>query len=215
MLHNTLNPKDWQKHFQTFDSIYIEGLSGRFLINKSRINSVKGLNDVLRAIQKIQNKHKNWKEKVWQPIYDAITKHEKDGQIIFHAKHESGKFWEYEMRREEYFNNQFSWTFRWKDSVKYPNLLDLGQQFYSANEFEEKFTTKLHILRDVLRRLLHDFIYKKYNREWLEKNQFSEKLVKITLRGEQFWFKIGRGRSGHPKWELFIFQSANLEEIRF
>ena len=213
MLHETLDTKDWRKTYETFDSVYVEGMRGRFLINRSRLNSEKGLNDVLRAIQKVQTQHKTWKEQTWQPVFDALIENEKSGKITFHAKHESGKFWEYSMGREDAFGGQFGWSWKWVDSVEKPKRLNLGQQFYAANKFEEKFTTKLYILREVLKSLLHAYINKKYSRAWLDKNQFSDKLVKINLRGEQFWFKIGRNRNGYPQWELFIFQSANLEEI--
>lgn len=213
MLYETLNPKDWRKHIEIYDSIHVEGMRGRFLINKSRLNSEAGLNDVLRGIQKVQARHKTWKEQVWQPIFNALIKNEKDGEIIFHAKHESGKFWEYRMSQEEAFGGQFAWSWKWREDIVEPKLLNLGQKFYAANKFEEKFSTRLYILREVLKSLLHAYINKKYNREWLSKNQFSEKLVKINLRGEQFWFKIGRTKNGFAQWQLFIFQSANLEEI--
>lgn len=42
---------------------------------------------------------------------------------------------------------------------------------------------------------------------------FSNKIVKINLNGDEYWYKIGRTRSGHPTWENFIWQNNKTEEI--
>ena len=69
------------------------------------------------------------------------------------------------------------------------------------------------MLQTLLERYVLIYMYRIYNFEWLVYNQFSGKLVKITLRGDEYWYHIVMNKHRVPTWKNFIWQSNQTEEI--
>ncbi len=212
MLHDTLNPADWRKHLETYDSLYVEGMRGRFLIRRERLLGLpKCLYNISRAYQTAQRQYTTWDKKNWKPLWDeAKSLVQEDGEALAHAKTKNG-WWLLKFSKSKGIG--WGWSFSWVDKPKKPINLDFGQRFYNADKYSEKFSRRTYILGEILKSLLNDYIYKLYSRQWLEENRFSNKILKINLRGDQYWYKIGTTRSGHPTWENFIWQNNKTEEI--
>lgn len=219
MLHDTLNPADWRKHYETYDSLYVEGMSGRFLIRRERLKDLpKCINAVSRAYQTSQRQRKIWDEKNWQPLLRNAKEMAIDGRVLFYAKpthkfdsFEGKEWWLYEYSETKGIG--WGWSFSWQKEPKEKLNHEFGQKWYELDQFSEKFSRREFILKMILIELLRRYIYEIYNHQWLEDNQFSNKIVKINLNGDEYWYKIGRTRSGHPVWENFIWQNNKTEEI--
>ena len=60
-MHDTINISDWKLIIDNYNSEYIEGLSGRFLLRKERFaNMQKFLNDIAKAYKKAQQQQSKW-----------------------------------------------------------------------------------------------------------------------------------------------------------
>lgn len=211
MLHDTLNPADWRKHLETYDSLYVEGMRGRFLIRRERLKDLpKCLNSISRAYKENQRQRKIWEEKAWHPLWNEAKNLAKDEKLKVHAKAEKG-WWLITFTKTPVIG--WGWSFSWVDKPKKPINLNFGQRFYDADKYSEKFSRRDYILGEILKGLLMDYLRNLYPWKYLEENQFSGKLIKFNLRGDEYWYKIGRTRSGHPIWENFIWQNNKTEEI--
>lgn len=211
MLHETLNPADWRKHLETYDSLYVEGMRGRFLIRRERLkNSPECLNAVSKAYKTAQRQYKTWDQKVWTPLWEEMKSLAVYEQFQAHAKVENG-WWLMTFSKTPSIG--WGWSFSWVEKPKKPINLDFGQRFYDADKYSEKFSHRKYILGEILKSLLFDYLRELYPWQWLEENQFSNKIVKINLNGDEYWYKIGRTRSGYPTWENFIWQNNKTEEI--
>lgn len=211
MLHDTLNPADWRKHYETYDSLHVEGMSGRFLIRRDRlVNLSITLNDVSKAYQTTQRQREAWYKKVWTPLWEEMKGLAVYEQFQAHAKVDNG-WWLMTFSKTPIIG--WGWSFSWVEKPKKPLNLDFGQRFYAADKYSEKFSRRDYILGEILKGLLMDYLRKIYPWEYLEENQFSNKIVKINLNGDEYWYKIVRTRSGHPTWENFIWQNNKTEEI--
>lgn len=211
MLHDTLNPDDWRKHLETYDSIHVEGMRGRFLIRRERLKDLpKCLNAVSRAYRTTQRQRYSWDKKVWTPLWDEAKNLAKDEKLEAHAKVDKG-WWLITFTKTPVIG--WGWSFSWVDKPKKPLNLDFGQRFYNADKYSMKFSHRDYILGEVLKGLLNDYLRKIFPWQYIEENQFSGKLVRINLCGDEYWYKIGRTRSGHPIWENFIWQNNKTEEI--
>jgi hypothetical protein len=108
----------------------------------------------------------------------------------------------------------WSYSFNWVEEPKEKQNHDLGQALYEADQKSEKYSGRVFVLQEFLKRELRVYLLTLYPYKWLDENQFSEKLVKFTLQGDEYWYKIGHARkSGVPVWENFIWQSNKTEEI--
>lgn len=211
MLHDTLNPSDWRKHIKTYDSLYVEGMSGRFLIRRERLKDLpKCLNSVSKAYQTAQRQYSAWDKKVWKPLWDEAKNLAIDQTLEAHAKVKNG-WWLLRFSKSEGIG--WGWTFSWVNKPKNPLNLNFGQRFYDAEKYSEKFSRRTYILGDILKGLLNNYVYKLYSKKWLDDNRFSDKIIKINLRGNQYWYKIGHTKNGNPQWENFIWQNNKTEEI--
>lgn len=211
MLHETLNPADWRKHYEIYDSIYVEGMRGRFLIRRERLADLpKCLNSISKAYQTTQRQRSEWDEKVWNPLWEEMKFSAVYEQFQAHAK-ANGGWWLMTFSKTPTIG--WGWSFSWVEKPKKPVNLDFGQRFYDADEYSKKFSNRGYILGEILKSLLGSYVYRIYNYEWLENNQFSNKIIKINLNGDEYWYKIGRTRNGHPTWENFIWQNNKIEEI--
>lgn len=211
MLHDTLNLADWRKHYETYDSLYVEGMSGRFLIRRERLKDLpKCLNAVSTAYQTNQRQRALWDKKVWTPLWEEMKNSAVYEQFQAHAKVVGG-WWLITFSKTPAIG--WGWSFEWTEKPKNPLNLDFGQRFYDADKYSEKFSRRDYVLGEILKGLLMDYLRKLYPWEYLEENQFANKIVKINLNGDEYWYKIGTTRSGHPVWENFIWQNNKTEEI--
>lgn len=211
MLHDTLNPADWRKHIETYDSLYVEGMRGRFLIRRERLKDLpKCLNDVARAYQAAQKQSSTWESKFWIPLWDEMKTLAINHEVKAHAKADKG-WWLITFTKSEGFG--WGWSFSWVKKPKQPINLDFGQRFYEADKFSKKYLNRIYILGDILKGLLSQKIYRTYDRKWLEANLFCGKILKINLLGDEYWYKISHTKNGNPQWENFIWQNNKTEEI--
>lgn len=220
MLHQTINI-DPQIFWEKYTNIGVEDMHGRFLVRRNRLeNMSQYLLSLARAYKTAQRQYENWRETVWIPLFEEIQALAVDGVVKFHAKpthqyqmYENRNWWEYTLRKGE---KPYGWgySFDWIDEPKEKLHHSLGQKFYSLDKYQSKFSNRTCILSKILKQYLLDFVYKKYDYQWLHDNQFSEKLVKIELLGDEYWFRIGRGRRGGVVWENFIWQNNQTETIK-
>jgi hypothetical protein len=220
-MHEFIKTDNWQYIFDNYESTYLDGLKGRFLIRSWRIDDHSlhdGLNDMARAYQTAQRQDREWDERVWFPLLDEIKTQAVNDKVILHAKptHEYGgkqnQWWEYEYSNT---SPRYGWgySFNWIGEPKEKINHDLGQKLYDLDRYQRKFGDRVFMLQKLLEKYLEKYVYRIYNYEWLVKNQFSGKLVKITLRGDEYWYRITTNRSGVAVWENFIWQSNQTEEI--
>jgi hypothetical protein len=220
-MHEFIKTDNWQYIFDNYESTYLDGLKGRFLIRSWRIDDHSlhdGLNDMARAYQTAQRQDREWDERVWFPLLDEIKTQAVNDKVILHAKptHEYGgkqnQWWEYEYSNT---SPRYGWgySFNWIGEPKEKINHDLGQKLYDLDRYQRKFGDRVFMLQKLLEKYLLKYVYCIYNYEWLVKNQFSGKLVKITLRGDEYWYRITTNRSGVAVWENFIWQSNQTEEI--
>jgi hypothetical protein len=220
-MHEFIKTDNWQYIFDNYESTYLDGLKGRFLIRSWRIDDHSlhdGLNDMARAYQTAQRQDREWDERVWFPLLDEIKTQAVNDKVILHAKptHEYGgkqnQWWEYEYSNT---SPRYGWgySFNWIGEPKEKINHDLGQKLYDLDRYQRKFGDRVFMLQKLLEKYLLKYVYRIYNYEWLVKNQFSGKLVKITLRGDEYWYRITTNRSGVAVWENFIWQSNQTEEI--
>jgi hypothetical protein len=219
MLHETLNPANWQKHLDTYDTVYVEGMRGRFLIRRERLKDLpKCLNAVSKAYQTAQRQRLEWDRANWRPLLERAKSIAVDGVAQFHAKpthdfksDDDKNWWLYEYSESEGIG--WGWSFKWVSEPKEKLNHELGQKWYELNNFPDKFSRHSYILGEILKGLLNQYVNNLYSREWLENNYFSKKLIKINLRGDEFWYRVGHNRKGSPMWENFIWQSNTTEEL--
>ena len=220
-MHEFIKTDNWQYIFDNYESTYLDGLNGRFLIRNWRIDEDslhEGLNDMARAYQTAQRQDREWHERVWFPFLDEIEARAVNDKVILHAKPthgytgEQNEWWEYEYSNT---NPRYGWiySFDWIEEPKEKINHDLGQKLYDLDRYQRKFGKRVFMLKKLLEKYLSKYVYRIYDYEWLYKNQFSGKIVKITLRGDEYWYRITTNRNGVPVWENFIWQSNQTEEI--
>lgn len=228
MLHELINTEtithwsnDWNEWFDIYETIGIENMRGRLLLRRNRReNPVKFLNNIARAYKTAQRQYQNWREKHYLPILEEAKKRAADGKVFMHAQptHEyevyrGQTWWKY---KYDYSPKPYGWgyTFDWVDEPLEKINHDLGQALYEADQKSKKYNHRVFILEKLFQRELENYLYNIYSFEWLEQNQFSEKLVKFNLLGDEYWYKIGHARgSGVPIWDNFIWQNNKTEEI--
>jgi len=219
MLHETIpiNPKlFWEK----YTTVNVSSMRGRFLIRKERLENVnKCLLCLARAYKTAQRQYEDWREKVWFPLHEQLKSFAVNDVVKFHAKpthdykmYKNHDWWEYTLSKSE---PPYGWgyTFNWIEEPKEKLYHELGQKFYHLDEYQKKFSSRVYTLGELLKAKLYDFVYSKYGWKWLHDNQFSEKIIKIELLGDEYWFRISRTRGGTPIWENFIWQNNKIEEI--
>ena len=220
MLHETIsiNPKlFWEK----YTTVSVSGMRGRFLIRKQRLENVnKYLLCLARAYKTAQRQYEDWREKVWFPLHEQLKSFAVNDVVKFHAKpthdykmYKNHDWWEYTLSKSE---PPYGWgyTFNWIEEPKEKLHHELGQKFYHLDKYQKKFSHRVYTLEELLKVKLYDFVYSKYGWKWLHDNQFSEKIIKIELLSDEYWFRIGRAKSGTPIWENFIWQSNKAETIK-
>jgi hypothetical protein len=220
-MHEFIKTDNWQYIYDNYESTYLDGLNGRFLIRKWRVDDDSlhdGLNDMARAYQTAQRQDKEWDERVWFPFLDEIKTRAVNDKIVLHAKptHEytgdQNKWWAWDYSKMD---DRYGWGYSF-DWIEEPNEKinhDLGQKLYELDRYQRKFGKRVFMLQKLLEKYLLEYVYRIYNYEWLYKNQFSGKLVKITLRGDEYWYHIAMNKHGVSTWENFIWQSNQTEEI--
>lgn len=220
MLHETIsiNPKlFWEK----YTTVNVSGMRGRFLIRKQRLENVnKYLLCLARAYKTAQRQYEDWREKVWFPLHEQLKSFAVNDVVKFHAKpthdykmYKNHDWWEYTFSKSE---PPYGWgyTFDWIEEPKEKLYHELGQKFYHLDEYQKKFSHRVYTLEELLKAKLYDFVSSKYGWKWLHDNQFSEKIIKIELLSDEYWFRIGRTRSGTPMRENFIWQNNQTETIK-
>jgi hypothetical protein len=220
-MHEFIKTDNWQYIYDNYESTYLDGLNGRFLIRKWRVDDDSlhdGLNDMARAYQTAQRQDKEWDERVWFPFLDEIKTRAVNDKIVLHAKptHEytgdQNKWWAWDYSKMD---DRYGWRYSF-DWIEEPNEKinhDLGQKLYELDRYQRKFGKRVFMLQKLLEKYLLEYVYRIYNYEWLYKNQFSGKSVKITLRGDEYWYRIAMNKHGVSTWENFIWQSNQTEEI--
>lgn len=206
----------WEK----YTTVGIENINGSFLIRKERLKNLnKYLINLARAYKTAQRQYEDWREKVWHPLHEQLKSFAVDNTVKFHAKpthdykmYKNQDWWQYTLSKSE---PPYGWgyTFDWIEEPKEKLYHELGQKFYHLDQYQKKFGHRVYTLEKLLKAKLYDFVFSKYNWKWLHDNQFSEKIIKIELLGDEYWFQIGRTKSGTPMWENFIWQSNQTETI--
>lgn len=220
-MHEFIKTDKWQYIFDNYESTHLDGLKGRFLIRDWRIDEHslhEGLNDMARAYQTAQRQDREWDERVWYPFLDEIKARAVDDKVILHANPtheytgEQCKWWEYEYSN---INPRYGWgySFNWIEEPPEKINYDLGQKLYDLDRYQRKFGERVFMLQKLLEKYLLKYVYLIYDYQWLDKNQFSGKIMKITLRGDEYWYRIVANRNGVHVWENFIWQSNKTEEI--
>jgi hypothetical protein len=220
-MHEFIKTDNWQYIYDNYESTYLDGLNGRFLIRNWRVdeNSLHdGLNDMARAYQTAQRQDKEWDERVWFPFLEEIKARAVNDKIVLHCKptHEytgdQNKWWAWDYSKMD---DRYGWgySFNWIEEPKEKINHDLVQKLYELDRYQKKFGKRVFMLQKLLEKYLLIYMYRIYNYEWLVNNQFSGKLVKITLRGDEYWYHIAMNKHGVPTWENFIWQSNQTEEI--
>ncbi len=228
MLHKTISLKKiWPKgNWQDFDKKYESSYAGdvnmgcsRLLLRKNRQENLPQLlNDIARIYKKAQKQYENWIENVWNPLKEELKSLAIDDKVFFYAKPthdytgEPDQWWLYEYSKSE----QFGWgySFEWVNEPEVKLNYELGQKFYDLDRrYQSKFRVRVYILEKILAYWLEKYVYNLYGNKWLNQNMFSEKLIKITLHGDEYWYKIEKNRYDVPLWKNFIWQSNNTEEI--
>lgn len=207
-MHDTINISDWKLIIDNYNSEYIEGLSGRFLLRKERFaNMQKFLNDIAKAYKKAQQQQSKWESIFWNPLLEEIQSLAVDDKVILHAKPNtnSSKWWQYTYEKNP---DPYGWgySFSWISEPKEKINEDLGQRLYDFGEYMTKFNNRCYNLSKILEKYLVDYLYELHDRNFIDKHRFSNKIVKFSLLGDEYWFRIGSSR-GVAVWENFIWQS--------
>jgi hypothetical protein len=207
-MHNTINTKDWKLIIENYNSEYIEGLSGRFLLRKERFADMqKLLNDITKAYKKAQHQQSKWESMFWSPLLEEIQSLAVDNKVILHAKPDTGNsmWWQYTYEKSP---DPYGWgySFSWISEPKEKINENLGQKLYDLDKYKQKFNNRHYMLSKILEKYLLDYLYELHDNDFIDKHRFSNKLVKFTLLGDEYWFRIGC-RRGVPAWENFIWQS--------
>lgn len=219
MLHQTINSTlSWQEFYDSYESIYVDNQDGRFLVRRNR-SRAKYLNELSRAYQTAQRQYSDWRKKHFNPVFDALTNLAVDGETICHAKptheytmYKDHNWWEYSIDNHPRIG--WGWSFNWIPEPKEKIHHELGQKLYELDQKSKKYNRRQYILELILKAELEKYLLSVYSYKWLSENQFkNDKLVKINLRGDQFWYRISRNKSGAPIWENFIWQNNKTEEI--
>jgi hypothetical protein len=215
-MHETLNFTNWKYIFDNYESVYLDRFRNkRFLIKKSRKkDSDEYLKDLARVYKKAQQQEQNWENENWNPLWEKIKKLSINDKFVMHAKPvhtNSDQWWVYECDKHPVYG--WGCSFNWIDEPVEKIHHDIGQMYYDLDCYSDKFRTRIAALRNLLEISLLDYVNHIYDFEWLKKNQFSDKLIKINLLGDYYWYKISRNRHGVPVWENFIWQSDNTEKI--
>ena len=188
-------------------------------MRKSREENVPAfLNDIARAYKKAQDQYNKWRTSVWNPLFAEIQELTVDKKVQLHAKPthkyagEQDKWWVYTYSDS---GNAYGWgySFKWIDEPEEKINHHLGQKIYELDQYQRKFTSRIFELKKLLEEYLNNYIWVLYDREWITKNQFSGQLVKFTLQGDEYWYRIGYSRYGHPIWENFVWQSNTTISI--
>lgn len=226
MLHETLehlnSEKNWQWWIDNYETMGFEASRGRLLLNKNRRkNQIAFLNDIARIYKKAQKRFEDFYNGEIIPILDEAKSRAKDGKVILHAK-PSHKFepyrnytwWAYNYRDS---GKTYGWgySFDWIEEPQEKINHDLGQVLYDSQKKSDRFSGRALVLEQILKAELEKYIYNIYPYKWLDENHFTgrNKIVKFTLCGDQYWYKISYSRHGVPIWENFIWQSNGVEEI--
>jgi hypothetical protein len=218
-MHESLNIKDWQSFYEKYTSAYVEGMRGRFLLRKEREEDLKAFcNSLSRAYKKAQAQEDKWNKSVWLPLCGSIESLSVDDKVILHAKptHNYKKcddrtWWEYTYD----YSSNYGWgySFDWIDEPEVKINHDLGQRLYEIDRYNNKFTKRLCVLKSLLQQYLIKLLYQTYGRECLAKYSMDNKLVKIRVHGDEYWFCVTYNGHGIPVWDNFIWQNNNCEEI--
>jgi hypothetical protein len=228
MLHKTLNIQkiwskgDWQDFYNKYEPRYPGDVNipgARLLLRKDRQRNLpQFLNDIARIYKKAQNQYENWRMTVWNPLHEELKSFSKDDKVLFHAKPthaysgEQNQWWLYEYSKSP---RPYGWSYsyKWVDEPEVKLHHELGQKFYDLDRYQSKFGRRDYILEKILAYWLEKYVYSMYDYEWLHQNMYSEKLIKINLHNDEYWYKIEMNRHGVPLWKNFIWQSNNTEEI--
>ena len=211
--------EDQQAFYDKYTSSYVEGLYGRFLIRRERENDlIAFVNDLVRAYKTAQRQYNNWRDNVWKPLCQEIEDLAVDNKVLLHAKPthkykgDQTMWWAYRYSKLAPLY-RWGYSFDWIDEPKEKINHELGQRLYDLDRYSKKFSHREYVLKSLLGQYLSKYLYSLYDYQWLHDNQFSEKLVKFTLLGDEYWYRIAWNKSGVPVWENFIWQSSKAEEI--
>jgi hypothetical protein len=228
MLHQTISLKkiwtkgDWKDFSQKYESYYPGDVNipgARLLLRKEREKNLPHLlNDISRIYIAAQCQYEKWRNVVWNPLNEELKRLAVDDKVFFHAKPthtytgEQDQWWLYEYSKSE---RPYGWSYssKWVDEPAVKLNHELGQKFYELDRYQSKFGIRVYILEKILAYWLEKYLYSLYSYEWLNQNMFSEKIIKINLHGDEYWYKIQMSRHGVPLWKNFIWQSNNTEEI--
>lgn len=217
-MHDTLNIQDWKSFYEKYTSIYIEGMPGIFLLRRDRRrNTQKYLNDVAKVYKKCQRKYAQWREENLIPLFENIKERANNDVVHLHAKptHKYEKYRSHDWWIYKYSKCSLGWghSFDWVEEPEEKLNHDLGQLLYEYTQHETKFQHREIMLKGLLNGALYDYLYSIYDYKWIDENQFSKTIIKISLLGDEYWYRIGRNKNGVPVWKNFIWQSNTVKEI--
>jgi len=224
MLHTTLNPQlfpSWDCFYKHYTIVSVEGSSRKCLLRINRLNDTKALLLALaRAYQTAQRQYKQWRQRVWFPLFDELRAFaNKEKEVKFHVRptheykpYKNQTWWEYSLSYEKEYG--WSYSFSWIEEPAKKLHHDLGQKFYELDNYQKKFSSREATLEKLLSKTLFDFVDEKYPRNWLRENPFSAKVVKIELLGDEYWFCVKMNRHGQPYWENFIWQNNQTDTFK-
>jgi hypothetical protein len=228
VLHETLNiqkiwsKSDWQDFYKKYESSYpgqVNMGSGRLLLRRDRQENLPHfLNDISRIYNFAQYQYEKWRKNVWNPLNEELKSLAVDDKVFFHAKptHKynggQNQWWLYEYSKSP---PPYGWgfSFKWVDEPAVKLNYELGQKFYDLDHYQSKFSGRTYILEKILAYWLEKYVYSLYDYDWLHRNMFSGKLIKINLHTDEYWFKIETNKNGVPLWKNFIWQLNDTEEI--
>lgn len=218
-MHDTLNISDWKSFYEKYTSVYVDGMNGRFLLRNDRVNgdTIKHLNDLARAYKTAQRQNNTWRDKTLKPLFQAMEDRATDGVLRLHAKPTHGyePYKNHDWCEYLYSKSSYGWgySFDWVEEPIIKLNHDLGQKLYEYSRHAEKFSRREYMLKMLLKDALIQYVYKLYDSAWLDEHQFSNKIVKFSLLGDQYWYRIEHNRRGIAEWKNFIWQTNNVEEI--
>jgi len=210
-------------YFSKYNSRYLENIQGKVLLRKERSKNLpQTIQDVSRAYKKAQAMQNKWFIEHIEPIWETIKSLDKGQGVEIHVKpthtcntSDGENWWVYDFRYDTVFD-AYSYRFTWVAEPEKKLHLDLGTQFYNAQEkYTKHYSDRTGTLETLLLSILTEYVYSLYNYKWLNKNCYKEaaKIVKIDVHGDSYWFRIEHNRNGVPVWKCFIWQNQGIEHI--
>jgi hypothetical protein len=208
-----------------YDYYRISHCSRDLYLRKGRCaDKLSFLKDISRALETCERRYRVWDAFVWKPFEARLQKSAElnGGKLIMHTKPthnyngDQDMWWEYEYSYHENFK---SWGYnqRWIKEPDEKLNLKLGNTLYELSTKSQRvFGNKRYWLEHFLKQELERYVYSMYDYSWLMEYYHleKEKLIKIILADNEYWYKIVMNKHGVPCWQNFIWRSGETEVVQ-